>query len=118
MYALELLQGLHHAGFVLALGTEGKLLVTPASRLTEMDRAEIRAHRDDLVRLLTKPVPVLAATADAVSCVTCVHRTRADVCGKPVEAGLASHFEVFFCDTLPGAGVACPAWGSRPPAWT
>ncbi|MDZ5457891.1 hypothetical protein [Azohydromonas lata] len=118
MHATELLRGLHRAGFVLALGHEDKLLVTPASRLTEMDRAEIRAHRDDLVRLLTKPNSALAATADAENCVTCMHRTRADVCGRPVEAGLASHFEVFFCDTLPGAGVGCPAWSARPPAWT
>lgn len=35
---------------------DGQLYVSPSSELTEADREEVKAHRDELVRILTAPV--------------------------------------------------------------
>ncbi len=52
MTARDLYNRLTVAGFDLDLAPEGKLLVKPASKLTDEDRGAIKAHRDDLVKIL------------------------------------------------------------------
>lgn len=113
MGAPELLRQLRCAGFTLALTNTGLVEVAPASRLSDADRATLRAHRDDLARLLALTAP----DTESVGCATCMHRTQAGVCGTPVDAGLAPHFEVFFCDTMPDDGAACPAYAPGLKAW-
>jgi hypothetical protein len=49
--ALEVLWQLEARGFALA-ATEDGLRVSPGSRLTAADAAAIRAHRDELLRLV------------------------------------------------------------------
>ncbi len=50
--ALELAQSLEARWFRLAVAPDGWLLVTPATRLTDADRAAIRRHRAALVQLV------------------------------------------------------------------
>ncbi len=52
MTARDLYNRLTVAGFDLDLSPEGKLLVKPASKLTAEDRADIKDHRDELIKIL------------------------------------------------------------------
>ena len=74
------LNQLRAAGFTLSLEAGG-LAVTPASQLTDDQRALIRAHKSALVALLTEPVPTEGEsvqsmglpTPAAVCCASCRH---------------------------------------------
>lgn len=61
MYAAELLALLSSSGFTVRLDG-GKLLVSPASRLTDDERAALREHRERLLDLLD-PATELAVNA-------------------------------------------------------
>lgn len=50
-HALQLFWALEHRRFALALD-DGRLIVTPGSRLTARDDRAIRRHRDELVMLV------------------------------------------------------------------
>jgi hypothetical protein len=67
MGARELLERLRAAGFGLEVTDGGRLAVRPASRLTDEQRAAIRAHRDELAaalrRELAKPADPLPEPA-------------------------------------------------------
>lgn len=63
MGAPDLLQHLRSAGFSLGLTPDGRVTVAPAKALTDSDRAEIRAHRDDLAALLADPAECAAPPA-------------------------------------------------------
>src|ERR1043166_6124430 len=54
MSALELLRQLERQGFTLTPTVDGKLAVKPAGRLTDSLRKQIRAHKAEVVALLTK----------------------------------------------------------------
>jgi hypothetical protein len=54
--AVDLLHKLRADGLVLSVAA-GALCVTPRSALTDEHRSAIRAHRDDLVALLTETTP-------------------------------------------------------------
>jgi len=53
MNAFGLLQNLLDRGFDLSLDADGRLLVTPGSRLVDADRAAIRRHLPALKRLVS-----------------------------------------------------------------
>ena len=55
MTATELLTILQRQGFTLQALPEGKLFVTPANKLTDDLRAEIRQQKDEMLALLTRP---------------------------------------------------------------
>lgn len=50
--ALQLLWSLEERGFNLRVGPSGRLVVSPASRLTPDERAALREHRDAIVALV------------------------------------------------------------------
>ncbi len=81
MGARDLLADLAAAGFSFA--AEGdKLVVRPASALTDGIRAALRDAKPALLLLLTGPAP---ATSQA--CTGCAHRTRRDTCGRRSRPG-------------------------------
>jgi hypothetical protein len=52
---------------------------------------------------------------EAQSCAACRHRSRANTCRRPVEAGLLTKTEGFGIVWPPeNYGAACPAWSSSP----
>lgn len=53
MTAFTLLQNLHDRDFDVRLGEDGRLLVAPGNRLTDPDRANIRANLPALKRLVS-----------------------------------------------------------------
>jgi len=55
MSGLEVIEGLRGRGFTLVVAECGGLEVSPASELTPEDRAAIRAHKAELLELLTCP---------------------------------------------------------------
>ena len=120
MSARDLLHDMLAAGFALDVAA-GKLLVTPASALTDDMRAELRACKPELIALLAGQV--LADDDDhhhhvVVSrrCIDCQHLTRANTCGEPVAAGLLTGEEGFGIVWPPkGHGAACPAFTGRMP---
>jgi hypothetical protein len=57
MTAGAVLQRLVERDFVVA-ARDGRLVVTPASRLTDADRELIRRHRDEMLTLVTPDLPV------------------------------------------------------------
>lgn len=66
MGAPDLLQHLRAAGLALTV-EEDRLIVKPRERLTDPDREAIRAHRDELVRLLRPAPPAAAISASTTS---------------------------------------------------
>ena len=61
MGAPDLLRQLHDAGFMLALADGGGIRITPGSALTDEHVEAIRTHKPELIALLTKPTPIIAA---------------------------------------------------------
>jgi hypothetical protein len=60
MTPVDLLDLLKHAGFAVRLDA-GKLLVNPASRLTDDERQALREHREGLIAVLSgEAAPALA----------------------------------------------------------
>ena len=55
MTAAKLLERVQAEGFTLTLGAAGALIVAPASRLTEELRAELRAHKAEVLAALAGP---------------------------------------------------------------
>lgn len=103
MGAADLLERVRSAGFVLDVADD-KLLVTPASKLTDELRAELRQSKPELLALL-KP-------QTAQSCATCRHLSRVRTCRQPVAAGLLAEFGISW--PAPVYGVTCPAWSMNP----
>jgi hypothetical protein len=107
MPATDLLSYLNAAGFRIAVVERRQLVVSPASRLTDAERDEIRHHRDELVAML---VPPGDATDDCHRCVECAHyRPAARRCTDPARAGLLTP-EVG--PDLAGVPQRCPAFAS------
>ncbi len=64
MGARELLHQMAEAGFSVEADGD-KLLVRPASKLTDELRAELRAAKPELLRLLERPYKLTAADGEA-----------------------------------------------------
>jgi|CXWL01.1.fsa_nt_gi hypothetical protein len=110
MGAFDLLQHLRGAGFHLAVA-EDKLLVTPASTLTEADCAAIRASKPELIELLTRP-PAHQHGLAIRTCTDCQHFGRRRTCLAPVAAGLVASFEIEWPPE--GYGAGCAAFKETP----
>ena len=118
MSARDFLHDMLAAGFTLDVAA-GKLLVTPASALTDDLRAGLRACKPELMALLAAPAvdddrPVDRRGVATKRCSECRHLTRANTCGEPVAAGLLAR-EVGFGIVWPPAAHAatCPSFSSR-----
>ena len=98
MGAADVLVRLRHEGFALA-PRNGKVVVSPASRLTDDHRALIRQHRDDLLNLLLDPDP-------RVTCTTCAHY-RLHQC-RQHRAALLQGSDI--APALAALPQRCPAW--------
>ena len=119
MAARDLLHDLQASGFTLEVAA-GKLMVTPASALTDDMRAGVRACKPELMALLAGPL--LADDRHSVDhhvvvaqrCAYCHHLTRVGTCAEPVIAGLLTA-EVGFGIVWPPAAHAatCPAFSSK-----
>lgn len=129
MTAAALVQDLRTRGFKLQ-AADGRLVVTPASRLTDADRELIKRHRDELLALAN---PANAANGldsqglgagerlandgerhvdqpDAAprrTCGDCAHLSRAGACQRPVQAGLAERHGIRWPE--PEHATRCPA---------
>lgn len=57
MGAPDLLQGLRRAGFSLSVSPSGDLAVTPASKLTNEQRATIKVNKANIIHALRNPSP-------------------------------------------------------------
>lgn len=77
MGAAAILSRLRQDGFAVVAG-DGKVIVRPASALTDADRAEITRHREELLQRLLDPDP-------RVTCTSCRHY-RPHRCGNHVAA--------------------------------
>jgi len=124
MGAAELLRELSDAGFAL-IAVDGKLLVTPASRLTDRLRDELRACKPQLIDLLTLQTHH-SHPAEGCRCNDCRHLLPRGTCARPIEAGLIPAAEGYGLAWPPeGHGFSCPAFegqqappsGTWPPAW-
>lgn len=109
MGAPDLLQQLRGAG--LSINVRGdKLVVTPASLLTDADRAAIRSLKLELVELVLgrgRPHGDQDTTNDR-ACLACRHCGEYRNCVEPVAAGLASKFSIVW---PPEAhATLCPAF--------
>ena len=102
MGARDLLCELTGAGFHLEAAGD-KLVIRPASTLTDDIRAAEREAKPDLMALLT-----------AATCNGCRHLGRFRTCVEPVAAGLASSFIIIWPPK--GHAATCPAFiqGERP----
>ena len=120
MGARELLNDLLGAGIALNVD-RGKLLVTPASKLTDDLRAALRECKPELIGLLTtapeadrRPVDNIAAVV-VRRCTDCLHLTQANTCAEPVAAGLLTDAEGFGVVWPPAAHASnCPEFSARP----
>ena len=118
MTAADLLRHVRGAGFTLDVA-DGKLLVTPASLLTDDLRAALRTHKGGLLELLAAEheafeeragimefdggLPRAEAEVAARHCVDCEHLGPRGTCFEPVAAGLRTEQE--------GYGIAWPDEG-------
>ena len=129
MTAAGLLLRLQDAGFVLDVAGES-LSVTPASQLSDADRALLRAHKHDLVNLLVDvreafeeraailefEAGLTKMEAERRACECCRHQLRYGTCHEPVKAGLdapvaagmTERFKVIWPPE--GYGQSCPAF--------
>ncbi len=117
MGAADLLERVRGAGFVLDVADD-KLLVTPASMLTDELRAALRACKPELIQLPTRSA--LGNDGKAVvgrTCAGCAHGLQRGACGEPVAAGLLTVEEGFGIVWPPERhGAVCPAFTGRMPA--
>lgn len=135
MGAADLLLLVRAAGFTLDL-VDGKLLVTPASMLTDELRAALRASKPEVLALLAAEREADAeayaeraammefdgglsraeAEVAARQCVDCEFFGRRRTCMEPVAAGLLTETQGFGIVWPPeGHGAACPAFTGRLP---
>lgn len=116
MGAFDILHHLRERGLTVEPGEPGRLIVRPASKLTDDLRERIRAHKAELIDLLAADkaaAPARPLQADATSCATCTHRTAARTCGDPEAAGLADRFRVVWLDLIGNHGATCKAHQAR-----
>jgi hypothetical protein len=122
MGAVDLLEHVRAAGFTLDLA-DGKLLLTPASMLSDELRTALRASKTEVLALLAAEreadaeafeeraaimefdggLPRADAEAAARQCVDCEFLGRRRTCLEPVAAGLLTETQ--------GYGIACPPPG-------
>lgn len=102
MGARDLLADL--AGLGVTVTAHGdRLVIRPASRLTDGHRAELREAKAELLAIL-----------GARACADCAHQTRRRTCREPVRAGLVDSFGIVFLELLPADQAAqCPAFSVR-----
>jgi len=138
MGTADLLQHVRAVGFTLdAAG--GKLLVTPASMLTDDLRDALRASKPELLALLLAPgladrhhevvVEIegddLADHHDVIvdqvhhpvvggACTDCLHLLARGTCGGPVAAGLLESFGIVWPPE--GHGARCAGYSGKTPA--
>ena len=105
MAARDLLADLASAG--LSVTAEGdRLMIRPASRLTEPLRVALRQAKPELLALLSAPLPMR-------TCAGCAHRLRRGTCAEPVAAALATHFGIRWAPD--GHAQSCPAYEAATP---
>lgn len=119
MSAHDLLHDLRAAGFSL-VAADGKLLVTPASALTDEMRVALRAFKSELLALVGRADQANHLRAVATrSCADCAHVLPRATCGEPLAAALRTAEEGFGIVWPPdGHGAACPAFAGKPPRAT
>ncbi len=101
MAAADILTRLRQDGFAV-VARDGRVVVRPASALTDDHRALLRQHRQDLLELLLDPDP-------RVTCVTCAHY-RLHRCGQH-RAALLQGSDI--APALAELPQRCPAWSPR-----
>lgn len=80
-----------------------RLVIRPASLLSDDQRAELREAKAELLAILA-----------ARDCIDCEHQTRRRTCREPVRAGLVPSFGIVFVELLPVDQAAqCPAFSVR-----
>ena len=135
MGAADLLLHVRAAGFTLGLA-DGKLLVRPASMLTDELRAALRDCKPEVLALLAAEreadaeafeeraaimefdggLPRAEAEVAARQCVDCAHLTRRRTCLEPEAAGLIPAGQGFGIAWPPeGHGDGCAAFSGKAP---
>lgn len=105
MGARDLLLTLRDSG-ISVVAESGKLLVTPASALSDEMCTAIREHKPELLALL----------ATTRNCTGCRNLTRAKTCAEPIAAGLIPAEDGFgLAWPDPAQGAACPAYAAKTP---
>jgi hypothetical protein len=95
-----------------------KLTVTPASRLTDELRNQLRANKAELVAALTATSEARRVSTEGEPvnarrrCANCRHVLYHGTCGEPVAAGLAERFEI--CWPPRGHAGKCRAFSAKP----
>lgn len=116
MGAFDILHHLRERGLTIEPGEPGRVIVRPASKLTDDLREQIRAHKAELIDMLAADkaaAPARPRPASTTSCATCIHATQARTCGEPEAAGLADQFRVVWLDLIGHHGATCPAHQAR-----
>ena len=109
MGARDLLSSLAGAGLSVT-AEAGRLVIWPASKLTDDMREALRAAKPELLALLSDAAagPAQAFAIPAQTCAGCQHLTRRKTCTEPAAAGL---------DPPPGLQPGADWFGIRwPPA--
>lgn len=118
MSARDLLHEMLAAGFTLDVA-DGRLLVTPASALTDNMRAALRACKPEMLGLLASGDDDRALDCHAVAtqrCADCHHLSRVSTCLEPVAAGLLTEAEEFGIVWPPaGYAASCAAFSGKAP---
>jgi hypothetical protein len=106
MAAAELLRGLRQAGFDVTVA-DNRVVVRPASRLTDRQRLALLTHKTHVLALLVAP-----PADDRVKCTGCkFYRARLHRCARHRAAGLSTHEVGLDLAALP---QRCPAHAARP----
>ena len=89
MGAHDLLADLADVGVTVTVDA-GRLVICPASRLTDPMRAALREAKPELLVLLADAAadPVQPAATRTQTCARCQHLTRIRTCTEPAAAGL------------------------------
>ena len=105
MGARDLLDNLADAGLSVTVDGD-RLVIRPASKLTDHLRGALREAKPELLALLSAPLPKR-------TCLACTHHLRRGTCAEPEAAGLALKFEVVW----PPADHSqrCPAFKEHTP---
>lgn len=108
MGARELLDDLARDGFSIAADGD-RLLIRPASKLTDDRRNALRAAKPELVAILSG-----AANDPTRTCRSCLNRLPYGTCREPREAGLIDGGEPFGIRWAPeGYAAACTAFAAK-----
>jgi len=110
MGARELLADLNRDGFSITADGD-RLLIRPASKLTDELVSTIRTAKPELLALLAANDSTNDPTR---TCRGCSHLLRYGTCGEPREAGLLDDGESFGIRWAPaGYAATCPAFAAR-----